>query len=100
MKNIFVGNLSFQTTEDSLRSTFERIGKVHTVKIVTDRDTGRARGFAFVEMDNNKEAEQAIAELNGKNLDGRKITVNEAKPKPEKMDFQKYMGTPFRCQCH
>ena len=84
MKNIFVGNLSFQTTEDGLRSAFERFGEILRVNVVTDRDTGRVRGFAFVEMANGDEADRAIADLNGTELDGRSLTVNEARPKPER----------------
>ncbi len=86
MKNIFVGNLSFQTTEDELRTAFERYGEVLSVKTITDRETGRARGFAFIEMANAEEADRAIAELNGGSLDGRTLTVNEAKQRPER-DF-------------
>jgi cold-inducible RNA-binding protein len=81
VKNIFVGNLSFQATEDGLRSTFAPFGEVLNVKMITDRDTGRARGFAFVEMANAEEADRAIADLSGKDLDGRSLTVNEAHPK-------------------
>jgi cold-inducible RNA-binding protein len=84
MKNIFVGNLSFQTTEDALRTVFERYGEVQKVKLVTDRETGRARGFAFVEMTNEEAADRAIAELNGKAQDGRNLTVNEARPKGDR----------------
>lgn len=84
MKNIFVGNLSYSVTEDSVRSLFEAYGAVDRVNIVTDRDTGQARGFAFVEMANNSEAQRAITELNGKELDGRALNVNEARPKPER----------------
>ena len=84
MKNIFVGNLSFQTTEASLRSAFEAFGEVQKVNVVTDRDTGRPRGFAFVEMANTEEADRAVASLNGKDFDGRSITVNEARPRPER----------------
>ena len=81
MKNIFVGNLDFGATEDSLRSLFEAHGAVERVSIMTDRDTGRSRGFAFVEMTNADEAERAIAALNGANLGGRALNVNEARPK-------------------
>src|SRR5262245_41910035 len=81
MKNIFVGNISFQTTEDQLRSLFESFGEVSRVNVVSDRDTGRPRGFAFVEMANDEEAVKAIDGTNGKDLDGRTLTVNEAKPK-------------------
>jgi cold-inducible RNA-binding protein len=84
MKNIFVGNLSFGTTEDALRSLFEAYGAVDRVNVITDRDTGQPRGFAFVEMSNNDEADRAIAELNGRELDGRALNVNEARPKTER----------------
>ena len=84
MKNIFVGNLSFGATEGSVRSLFEAYGAVDRVSIVTDRDTGQARGFGFVEMSNNAEADRAINELNGRDLDGRAMNVNEARPKTER----------------
>lgn len=83
MKNIFVGNLEFAATESSLRALFEAYGKVDRVNVVTDRDTGRSRGFAFVEMSDSAQADQAIAALNGAELDGRALNVNEARPKPE-----------------
>jgi cold-inducible RNA-binding protein len=83
MKNIFVGNLDFAATESSVRSLFEPYGQVDRVNLVTDRDTGRSRGFAFVEMPDASQADQAIAALNGTNLDGRALNVNEARPKPE-----------------
>ncbi len=81
MKNIFVGNLSFDATEGAVRSMFEQYGTVDRVNIVTDRDTGRARGFGFVEMSNDSEGQNAIAALNGRDLDGRTLNVNEARPK-------------------
>jgi cold-inducible RNA-binding protein len=81
MKNIFVGNLSFQTSEQQIRSLFEVHGGVDRVNVVTDRDTGQARGFAFVEMSNTSEADTAIAALNGADVDGRTLNVNEARPK-------------------
>ena len=84
MKNIFVGNLSFGTTEESVRSLFEAYGTIDRVSIVTDRETGQARGFGFVEMSNNTEGDRAIAELNGRELDGRAINVNEARPKEDR----------------
>jgi cold-inducible RNA-binding protein len=84
MKNIFVGNLSFGATESSVRSLFESYGAVDRVSIVTDRDTGQARGFGFVEMSNNTEADRAINELNGRELDGRAMNVNEARPKTDR----------------
>src|SRR5579864_1847284 len=83
MKNIFVGNLSFGTTEDSIRSLFEQYGTVERVNLITDRDTGQARGFGFVEMADSTEADRAIAELNGRELNGRALNINEARPKPE-----------------
>jgi RNA recognition motif-containing protein len=84
MKNIFVGNLSFGATEDSVRSMFEAYGPVDRVSIVTDRDSGQARGFGFVEMSANADADRAIAELNGRELDGRALNINEARPKTER----------------
>src|SRR6476620_9306252 len=83
MKNIFVGNLDFNATDSSLRTLFEPYGEIARVNVVTDRDTGRSRGFAFVEMTDNSQADQAIAALNGVNLDGRALNVNEARPKTE-----------------
>jgi RNA recognition motif-containing protein len=84
MKNIFVGNLSFDATEDAVRGLFERYGVVNSARIMTDRETGRSRGFAFVEMANEAEADQAITALNGYSMDGRALNVNEARPKPER----------------
>jgi RNA recognition motif-containing protein len=84
VKNIFVGNLSFGATEEAVRSLFEAHGTVERVNVVTDRETGRARGFGFVEMTNDGEGEKAIAALNGRELDGRALTINEAKPKAER----------------
>ena len=84
MKNIFVGNLSFGATEDAVRAMFEQFGTVERVSIVTDRDTGRAKGFGFVEMSGDAEAERAISSLNGKELDGRNLTINEARPKEDR----------------
>jgi len=84
MKNIFVGNLSFGATEDAVRTMFEAYGTVDRVSVVTDRDTGRAKGFGFVEMSVDAEAEKAIAALNGRELDGRALNVNEARPKEDR----------------
>jgi cold-inducible RNA-binding protein len=83
LKNIFVGNLSFSATEDAVRQMFETYGTVDRVSIITDRDTGRSRGFAFVEMSNDEEADSAIRGLNGKQLGGRALNVNEARPRSE-----------------
>jgi RNA recognition motif-containing protein len=84
VKNIFVGNLSFNTNEDELRQLFEPHGQVDRVSIMTDRDTGRSRGFGFVEMASNEDGEKAIAALNGSQVGGRTINVNEARPKTER----------------
>ncbi len=84
MKNIFVGNLSFNTSEDELRKLFEAYGTVDRVSILTDRETGRSRGFGFVEMANAEEGDKAIAGLNGTQIGGRTINVNEARPKAER----------------
>jgi RNA recognition motif-containing protein len=84
MKNLYVGNLPHSTTEAELRAAFEAHGAVEKVSIVTDRDTGRSRGFAFVEMTNAGEAEKAIAALNGQEMGGRALTINEAKPKTDR----------------
>ena len=84
MKNIFVGNLSFGTTEDVIRSLFEPYGTVVRVNVVTDRDTGRAKGFGFVEMGDDGEGEKAIAALNGHELDGRALNINEARPRDDR----------------
>jgi cold-inducible RNA-binding protein len=85
-KKIYVGNLSFQTTETDLSDMFGEIGQVESVQIITDRDTGRSKGFGFVQMADDAAAEKAIAQLNGKEVGGRSLTVNEARP-PQKRDF-------------
>ena len=79
---IFVGNLSYQTTQDDLNAAFSAYGAVESVNIITDRDTGRPRGFAFVEMPETRDAQNAIQQLNGAELNGRALNVNEARPKP------------------
>jgi RNA recognition motif-containing protein len=84
MKSVFVGNMSFQTTEADLQAMFQAFGQVGRINIVTDRETGRARGFAFVEMPNDAEAAKAIAALDGKEMGGRSLKVNEARPKGER----------------
>jgi cold-inducible RNA-binding protein len=81
--NIYIGNLSFDTTEDQVRQAFEIFGEVSTIKMITDRDTGRPKGFAFVEMSGHDEAKSAISGLNGQELNGRTLTVDEAKPRPD-----------------
>jgi len=82
-KRIYVGNLSYQSTEGDLTSLFEQAGQVDSVHIVTDRDTGRSKGFAFVEM-GDEDAVKAIAQFNGMDLNGRALTVNEARPREER----------------
>ena len=84
MKSVFVGNLNFQTTEADLTTLFQPFGQVGRIHIVTDRETGRARGFAFVEMPNDAGAAKAIAALDGKGMGGRNLKLNEARPKGER----------------
>jgi RNA recognition motif-containing protein len=81
--NIFVGSLPFSIEEADLRESFEAYGSVDSVKIITDKFTGRSKGFGFVEMPNDEEAQKAINELNGANVQGRTIVVNKSEPKPE-----------------
>lgn len=78
---LYVGNVEFQTTEQDLRELFSQVGTVESTSIVTDRDSGRSRGFAFVEMASEEEGQAAIAQFNGKEINGRNLTVNEARPK-------------------
>jgi cold-inducible RNA-binding protein len=84
LKNIFVGNLDFNTSEEELRQMFETHGQVDRVSIMTDRETGRSRGFGFVEMTNAEDGDKAIAALNGTQVGGRTLNVNEARPKVER----------------
>ncbi len=81
--NLHVGGLSFDTTDDGLRTFFEQAGTVESAKVITDRDSGRSRGFGFVEMATDDEGRKAIEDLNGEMLDGRTLTVNEARPRKE-----------------
>ena len=81
--NIYVGNLSYQMSEDELRDAFGAFGEVSSVKILMDRETGRSRGFGFVEMPNQSEAEAAITQLNGKDVGGRALRINEARPREQ-----------------
>jgi len=82
-KRIYVGNLSYQTTEGELTNLFEQVGQVNSVNVVTDRDTGRSKGFAFVEM-GTEDADKAITQFNGTEVNGRTLTVNEARPRQER----------------
>ena len=81
--NLYVGGLSFDTTDDGLKTFFEQAGTVESARVITDRDSGRSRGFGFVEMATEAEGRKAIEDLNGKMLDGRTLTVNEARPRKE-----------------
>ena len=87
MKKIYVGNFSFSMTEPELRSMFEPYGAIESASIATDRDTGRSRGFGFVSMPNDGEANKAMEGLNGKDSGGRALTVNEARPQRERTGF-------------
>ncbi len=82
--NIYVGNMSYSMSEDDLRALFEEFGPVDAVRVITDRDTGRPKGFAFVEMANDADANSAMEALNGKEIAGRTLTVNEARPRPDR----------------
>lgn len=88
MKKLYVGNCSFQMTEPELRALFEPYGTVEGASLATDRDSGRARGFGFVSMANDDEAEKAIVALNGKETGGRALTVNEARPQTQRGGFR------------
>ena len=83
-QNLFVGNLSYNTTEDTLRTLFAEFGQLESVRLVSDRDTGRSKGFAFVEMSTEQAAEEAISRLNNMQIDGREIKVEKANPRPER----------------
>jgi RNA recognition motif-containing protein len=87
--NIYVGNLSYGMSEDELREAFGAFGEVSSVKILMDRETGRSRGFGFVEMPNRNEAETAIAQLNGKDVGGRALRINEARPREQQQQQQR-----------
>lgn len=92
MKKLYVGGLSYSTTQDVLRDSFAQVGTVTSAVIIMDKMTGRSKGFGFVEMENDEEAEKAIAMWNGKELDGRTVTVNEARPleaRPPRRDFNR-----------
>lgn len=87
MKKLYVGNLPFSTSDNDLRAMFEPFGEVSSASIVMDRETGRSRGFGFVEMSNDAQASEAINGMNGKNIAGRDLTVNEARPREERGGF-------------
>jgi RNA recognition motif-containing protein len=81
---LFIGSLAWATNDDSLKKFFEAVGTVVSANVITDRESGRSRGFGFVEMSSDEEAKKAVEELNGKELDGRAIVVNEAKPREDR----------------
>jgi len=81
---LYVGNLAFNTTEQDLQEQFNQYGQVNSARIVTDRNTGNSRGFAFIELDSKESAQAAIQALNGKEVDGRALTVNEARPREDR----------------
>ena len=83
-KKLYVGNLSYGTTDSDLQGMFEEFGTVESAQVIIDRDSGRSKGFGFVEMRNDQEAQAAISALNGKEVDGRALTVNEAKPREDR----------------
>ena len=83
-KKIYVGNLRYETNDDQLKQLFQSFGQVSSSRVISDKYTGRSRGFGFVEMDNVEEADKAIAALNGKDVEGRSLNVNEAKPREER----------------
>jgi cold-inducible RNA-binding protein len=83
-KKLYVGNLAYSTTESQVRDLFEGVGEVSSVTLITDRDTGRAKGFGFVEMASDADAEEAIKRFNGYSLDSRNLTVNEARPREDR----------------
>jgi cold-inducible RNA-binding protein len=94
--NIYVGNLNFKTTEDQIRALFEAYGQVDSVSLITDRQTGRPRGFGFVEMADQAAGQAAIEGLNGKEVDGRNLTVNEAQPKADRGSRDRGQGRGSR----
>src|SRR4051794_2733033 len=95
-KNIYVGNLAWTSTADDLLELFQQHGKVARAQVITDRETGRSRGFGFVEMDDDAEAQKAIEALNGADYNGRPLTVNEAKPREPRGGAGGYGGGPRR----
>ena len=95
-RKLYVGNLPYSVTQETLEETFSQCGTVDSVNVITDRDTGQSKGFGFIEMSNDSEAQKAIQELNGTSIDGREIKVNEAKPKAPRRDRGGYGGRDNR----
>lgn len=88
--NMYVSNLSFHTSDDDLRKLFEKFGAVSSAKVITDRETGRSRGFGFVEMASDNEAREALKGLNGTDIEGRSMSVSEAREKPKRADNKRW----------
>ncbi len=95
-RKLYVGNLPYSVTQQTLEETFGQCGTVDSVNVITDRDTGQSKGFGFIEMSSDSEAQKAIQELNGTSIDGREIKVNEAKPKAPRRDRGGYGGRDNR----
>ena len=95
-KRLFIGGISFSTTSSQLEDIFSKIGKVISCEVIKDRDTGQSKGFGFIEMENDKEADEAIEKLNDTELEGKKIVVNVAKPRAERPRFDNRGGGPRR----
>ncbi|AHB41883.1 RNP-1 like protein RNA-binding protein [Candidatus Saccharibacteria bacterium RAAC3_TM7_1] len=95
-QNLFIGSLAYSTTDDSLKAFFETVGPVASARVITDRDSGRSKGFGFVEFENDSDNQKAVDELNGKELDGREINVSLAKPKEDRPRRDSNGGGSFR----
>ena len=91
-KKLYVGNLPYDVTDSDLQSMFEAHGRVQSAQVIMDRDTGRSKGFGFVEMDTDQEAQAAIAAVNGRDMNGRSLTVNEARPREERGGGRGFSG--------
>jgi RNA recognition motif-containing protein len=91
-KKVYVGNLPYSATEDSLKEAFSRFGTVESVAIITDRDTGRSKGFCFIEMGSDQEAAEAVGKMNSAEMDGRPLTVSEARPQPPRRNSGSQRG--------
>lgn len=95
-QNLFIGSLAYATTDDSLKAHFEQIGPVVSARVITDRDSGRSKGFGFVEFENEADNQKAVDQLNGKELDGREINVSLARPKEDRPQRDNRGGDSFR----
>lgn len=95
-QNLFIGSLAYATTDDGLKAHFEQIGPVVSARVITDRDSGRSKGFGFVEFENDEDNQKAVDQLNGKELDGRTINVSLARPKEDRPQRSNSGGDSFR----